>query len=262
MDSLIQFSDATFGYSASQPALKNLSLEIREGEFLGIIGPNGSGKTTFLRAILGLILPQSGRLRIFDCSCEKLKCHHRAMIGYVPQKDMVDPHFPITVYETVLMGRYSSLGLLKRPGLKDREIVEKALDAVSMSSFKDSPLGHLSGGQQRRVFIARALAQQPRILLLDEPTTGIDAPTSHSIIEMIAKLHRDFRLTVLFVTHEINMISPYLDRLALLNKELVACGKTREVLKAEILSPIYGKDVMILERERGTYVILEDHHHA
>jgi ABC-type Mn2+/Zn2+ transport system ATPase subunit len=257
--SLIRFKNASFGYN-HEPALKEISLEIHEGEFIGIIGPNGSGKTTFLRAILGLILPQSGHLKIFDCDCEKLQCHHRARIGYVPQKDSVDPHFPITVFETVLMGRYSTLGIWKRAGAKDREIAVQALENVSMASYKDTPLGNLSGGQQRRVFIARALAQNPQILLLDEPTTGIDSPTAHSIIDLIRKLHKELRLTIIFVTHEINMISAYIDRLVILNKSLIASGKPKEILVNEILSRVYGKEVMILERERGAYVIMEDHH--
>ncbi|MHB8481795.1 MAG: metal ABC transporter ATP-binding protein [Nitrospiria bacterium] len=257
---LIHFDKATFGYSAAEPALKELSLEVKEGEFIGVIGPNGSGKTTFLRAILGLILPRSGHLHILDCDCKKLQCHHRAKIGYVPQKDNVDPHFPITVFETVLMGRYSSLGLFKRPGERDFEIVMKSLENVSMASFKDTPLGNLSGGQQRRVFIARALTQLPQMLLLDEPTTGIDSPTSHTIIELIRRLHKELHLTIIFVTHEINTISPYIDRLVLLNKNLIAVGKPKEVLVNETLAKVYGKEVMILERERGAYVIMEDHH--
>jgi ABC-type Mn2+/Zn2+ transport system ATPase subunit len=257
--SLIHFNGASFGYHR-EPALEDISLEIKQGEFIGIIGPNGSGKTTFLRAILGLITPQKGTLQIFDCDCEKLQCHHRARIGYVPQKDSVDPHFPITVYETVLMGRYSSIGLGKRPNARDKEISLRALQNVAMSSFLDTPLGNLSGGQQRRVFIARALAQNPEILLLDEPTTGIDSPTSHSIIELIRKLHKELRLTIIFVTHEINMISAFIDRLVLLNKHIIACGKPKDILVKDILSKVYGKEVMILERERGAYVIMEDHH--
>ncbi|MFI5303560.1 MAG: metal ABC transporter ATP-binding protein [Nitrospiria bacterium] len=259
ISTLIHFKNASFGYT-QELALKEISLEIKQGEFIGIIGPNGSGKTTFLRAILGLILPQAGQLQIFDCDCQKLQCHHRSRIGYVPQKDSVDPHFPITVFETVLMGRYSSLGLWKRPGNEDKAIAIKALENVSMGSYLDTPLGNLSGGQQRRVFIARALAQNPEILLLDEPTTGIDSPTSHSIIDLIRKLHKELRLTIIFVTHEINMISPYIDRLVLLNKNLIACGNPKEILIKEILSKVYGKEVMILERERGAYVIMEDHH--
>ena len=257
--SLVSFKNASFGYTRSL-ALQNLNLEIRQGEFIGVIGPNGSGKTTFLRAILGLILPRSGSLQIFDCSCEKLQCHHRARIGYVPQKDSVDPSFPITVFETVLMGRYSTLGLWKRPGKRDREIAVRALENVNMTGFLETPLGNLSGGQQRRVFIARALAQEPQILLLDEPTTGIDSPTAHSIIDLIRRLHRELRLTIVFVTHEINTISPFIDRLVLLNRELIASGKPSEILVKEILSRVYGKEVMILEREKGAYVILEDHH--
>jgi ABC-type Mn2+/Zn2+ transport system ATPase subunit len=172
----------------------------------------------------------------------------------------VDPHFPITVMETVMMGRYSTLGLFRRPGKKDRELVLHALEEVEMEAFLDAPLGHLSGGQQQRVLIARALAQDPEVLLLDEPTTGIDAPTQHNIIRLISKLHRDLKLTVLLVTHDINMISPFADRIALINKKLYAVGTPEEVLTQETLSRIYGKQVIVTTKDEGTFVIVGDHH--
>jgi ABC-type Mn2+/Zn2+ transport system ATPase subunit len=131
-----------------------------------------------------------------------------------------------------------------------------------MADYKDAPLGHLSGGQQQRVLIARALAQQPEVLLLDEPTTGIDAPTQHSIIRLISKLHRDLKLTILLVTHDINMISPFVDRLALINGKLYAIGRPPEVLTQETLSEIYGKQVVVTTKGTGTFVIVGDHHHA
>lgn len=256
---IIQFSQTTVQYPSGN-ALEALDLEVRDGEFLGIIGPNGSGKTTLLKAILGLILATRGSVQVFDCACEALRCHHRARIGYVPQKERADPAFPITVRETVMMGRYSSIGLLRYPGQKDREIVQDALQKVDMAELADQPLGHLSGGQQQRILIARALAQEPDVLLLDEPTTGIDAPTQHVILDLIHHLHREQGLTILLVSHDINQLSPIVDRLALLKNRLYALGTPREVLKQEVLSQIYGKEVVVTDRERGTYVIMGDHH--
>jgi len=257
---VIQFSDATLAYPRGI-ALRHVTLSIAQGEFIGIIGPNGSGKTTLLKAILGLLCPTEGTVRVFDCSCHKLRCHHRARIGYLPQKDQVDPDFPITVRETVMMGRYGAIGLLRRPSDTDRELVHRALEAVEMDKQIDAPLGHLSGGQQQRVLIARALAQQPEVLLLDEPTTGIDAPTQHSIIRLVSRLHREMKLTILFVTHDINTISPYADRIALINRKLFAVGPPSEVLNKETLSEIYGKQVVVTTKEEGIFVIVGDYHH-
>lgn len=256
-DAIIQFDHASFGFP-SVTALKEISLSIHAGEFIGVIGPNGSGKTTLCRAVLGLMAPVEGHLRIFDCACEELRCHHRAMIGYLPQKGVVDRNFPVTVLETVMMGRYGALGLFKRPVRKDHEIAMEALAHVAMDGHKDTALGHLSGGQQQRVFIARALAQQPRVLLLDEPTTGLDITTQHNVIELIQHLHEELQLTVLLITHDINMIRSRVDRLVLLKTRLFAAGLPDEVLKPDILREVYGKDLVITEKD---LVIVEDYHH-
>lgn len=258
---IIRFSNATIAYQ-HRTALIDINLEIYQGEFLGIIGPNGSGKTTLLKSILGLVRPSRGSVQIFDCACHKLRCHHKARIGYIPQKGQIDYDFPVTVRETVMMGRYSSIGLFRRPSNDDSELVKKALVEVEMDGYTDAPLGHLSGGQQQRVLIARALVQQPQVLLMDEPTTGIDTPTQYSMIKLISNLHKNLKLTVLLVTHDINMISPYVDRMALINTQLHAIGTPAEVLNEKVLSDIYGKQVVVATRGGGTYVIVGDYHHA
>ena len=143
-------------------------------------------------------------------------------IGYLPQKGMIERHFPVTVLETVMMGRYGALGLFTRPSQRDRNIALEALSHVRMESHRNTALGQLSGGQQQRVFIARALAQQPQILLLDEPTTGLDITTQHSVVELIQQLHKELRLTILLITHDINMIRSRVDRLLLLKTKLFA----------------------------------------
>ncbi|MGH7255087.1 MAG: metal ABC transporter ATP-binding protein, partial [Nitrospirales bacterium] len=160
-DPIIRFSHASFGFPGVV-ALEDVTLDIQEGEFVGVIGPNGSGKTTMCRAILGLMHPLAGHLNIFDCACEQLRCHHRARIGYLPQKGRLDPNFPITVLEAVMMGRYGALGLFRRPGKRDRELALEALGNVGMTEHRETVLGRLSGGQQQRILIARALAQQPK----------------------------------------------------------------------------------------------------
>lgn len=202
--------------------------------------------------------PSEGHLHIFDCACEELRCHHRAKIGYLPQKGVVDRNFPVTVLETVMMGRYGALGLFRRPSAKDRAIAMDALAHVSMDGHQDTALGHLSGGQQQRVFIARALAQQPKVLLLDEPTTGLDITTQHNVIELVQQLHEELNLTVLLITHDINMIKSRVDRLVLLKTKLYAAAPPAEVLKPEILREVYGKDLVITEKD---LVIVEDYHH-
>jgi ABC-type Mn2+/Zn2+ transport system ATPase subunit len=254
---IIRFAHATFGFPGVI-ALQDISLDIAEGEFVGVIGPNGSGKTTLCRAVLGLMEPMGGSLQIFDCACQELRCHHRARIGYLPQKGALDRNFPITVLEAVMMGRYGALGLFRRPTGRDREIAVDALNNVGMQDHRDSALGSLSGGQQQRVFIARALAQQPEVLLLDEPTTGIDITTQHSVLDLIRRLHQDLKLTILLITHDINMIRPHVDRLVLLKTRLYAAGPPDEVLRPDLLRQVYGKDLVITEKD---LVIVEDYHH-
>jgi ABC-type Mn2+/Zn2+ transport system ATPase subunit len=256
---VITFDHATM-YYRHRLALEDITLGVRPGEFLGVIGPNGSGKTTFLKAILGLVSPVSGSVQVFDCACDRLRCEHRARIGYLPQTDHLDPHFPLTVAEAVMMGRYSTIGLFRYPGRADREIVDEALAAVDLLPLAHAAVGELSGGQQQRVMIARALAQRPEILLLDEPTTGIDAPTQHAIMELITRLHRELRLTILFVTHDINLISRVVDRLLLLKTRLFAAGPPADVLRRETLAQVYGKEIVITDHGAAPYVIVGDHH--
>jgi ABC-type Mn2+/Zn2+ transport system ATPase subunit len=254
---IIRFTNATFAFPAVT-ALEDITLAVGEGEFVGVIGPNGSGKTTLCRAVLGLMPPVSGHLQIFDCACQELRCHHRARIGYLPQKGTLDRHFPITVLEAVMMGRYGALGLFRQPGGRDREIALETLSHVGMLDHADAPLGHLSGGQQQRVFIARALAQQPQVLLLDEPTTGLDITTQQSVLDLIQRLHQELRLTVLLITHDINMIRSRVNRLVLLKTRLYAAGPPDEVLKPDVLREVYGKELVITEKD---LIIVEDYHH-
>jgi ABC-type Mn2+/Zn2+ transport system ATPase subunit len=182
----------------------------------------------------------------------------RSHIAYVPQKEEVDWQFPVTVHDVVMMGRYPHSGWLRRSTNEDRRITNEVLARVDMLEYSGTQIGQLSGGQQQRVFIARALAQQPKVLILDEPTTGLDITTQHNVIELVQHLHEELRLTVLLITHDINMIRSRVDRLVLLKTRLFAAGTPSEVLKPEILYQVYGKELVITEKD---LVIVEDYHH-
>ena len=257
---IVQFRAATFAYQ-NEIALAEITCDIAVGEFVGVIGPNGAGKSTLLRGMLGLLHPIGGTLQIFDCACEKLRCHHRARIGYLPQKERVDSHYPITAFEVVLMGRYGALGLFRRPGSADQQMAREALASVGMDAQHALPFGSLSGGQQQRVLIARALAQQPQILLLDEPTTGIDTPAQHHLIALIRRLHKERGLTIVFVTHDINAISPHVDALLLVKTRLYGKGTPEEILTSERLTPVYGAEMTITRRDGRPFVMTPDYHH-
>jgi len=257
---IVRLRAATFAYQ-NGIALAEITCDIAAGEFVGVIGPNGAGKSTLLRGMLGLLHPISGTLQIFDCACEKLRCHHRARIGYLPQKERADPNYPITALEVVLMGRYGALGLLRRTSRADRQMAREALALVGMEAQHALPFGHLSGGQQQRVLVARALAQQPQILLLDEPTTGIDIPAQHQVIALIRKLHKERGLTIVFVTHDINAISPHVDTLLLVKTRLYGKGTPEEILTSERLTPVYGKEMTIIRRDGRPFVMTPDYHH-
>lgn len=161
-----------------------------------------------------------------------------------------------------MMGRFGAIGLFRRPSQADETIVSESLQAVGMNNLKDRPFGTLSGGEQQRVLIARALSQRPEILLLDEPTTGIDASAQHQLIDLIRRLHRSYHLTIVFVTHDINMISPFVDSLVLLKTRLYGKGPPQEILTKERLSRVYGEEVIMAERDQRPYIIIHDTHHT
>jgi ABC-type Mn2+/Zn2+ transport system ATPase subunit len=231
----------TVSYGA-QPVLEQVAFALAPGQLVGIIGPNGAGKTTMLKAILGLVPAVSGSVA---ASGEPVG-RRGGRVAYVPQRDAINWRFPASVADVVLMGRYGRLGWLKRPGAADRAIARRCLEQVGMDAFAARPIAALSGGQQQRVFLARALAQEPEVLLLDEPISGVDAPTQDTILKILDQLAAEGK-TLLLTTHDLRCNMEYFDALLALNRRLVAHGPVAHVLTPEVLTHTYGTQVVLAD---------------
>jgi ABC-type Mn2+/Zn2+ transport system ATPase subunit len=233
---LIRFENASLGYG-QRIVLSGLSFSVNEGDLLGLVGPNGAGKTTVLRAILGSLKPRSGRVtREQDLE-----------FGYVPQRSTLDYAWPLDTMSVVAMGAYHRIGLLRRPGARDRTAAQVALEQVGMGKMADLPFASLSGGQKQRVLIARALIGKPNLLVLDEPTDGMDLVSTNSILGLVRQLHVTERLTVIVVSHQLNEVANYVLRLALVTEGKFQIGRTEDVLTEQNLSDLYGISVEVDE---------------
>jgi len=197
-----------------RPVLEDVFLEVKEKDFLGLIGPNGGGKTTLLKAILGLIKPSRGRVLVYGMSPEAA----RKRVGYLPQRSLFDQNFPISVLEAVMMGRYGRKGLFGRYSREDEDAALSALEAVRMEELANREIGALSGGQQQRVFVARALVSEPDLLLLDEPAAGIDSSRQREFYELLRDLNE--KMTIIMVSHDISAVSTYVKKIACINRKL------------------------------------------
>ncbi len=222
--------------------LSDVSFDIRAGQLIGIIGPNGAGKTTLLKAILGLLPLEAGSVEIAGRPFTR----GAGQVAYVPQRDAINWRYPATVADVVLMGRYGRLGWLRRPGAQDRAIAAQSLEQVGMAEYRQRPIVALSGGQQQRVFLARALAQEPDVLLLDEPISGVDAPTQESILRLLSALAAAGR-TLLITTHDLRCNMEYLSGLLALNRQVVALGPVDTVLTPAVLSRTYGAQLVLAD---------------
>jgi zinc transport system ATP-binding protein len=228
-DVIISLNHVSFSYRLN-PVLEDIELEIRRGDYLGIIGPNGSGKTTLLKLMLGLLRPTAGEVRLFGEPASAFRAWQN--IGYVPQKaGSADLRFPVTVEETIWMATRSSGD------------IAVALRAVGMENFRSRLLSELSGGQQQRVFIARALVSDPEILILDEPTVGVDVDSQSQFYELLQDLNQKRHKTLVLVSHDVDVVAHEVKTVACINRTLVFHGPPKEVIQGDFLEKLYGKKV-------------------
>ena len=240
-DPAIEIHDLTMAYR-EKPVLWDIDLSIPKGSLCSVIGPNGAGKSTLLGCILGTYKPANGWIKIFDVPRDQ----SQELIGFVPQRESVDWDFPIQVLDVVMMGTYRSLGWFRWPGKAQRDWAMQCLDAVGMADFKSRQIGELSGGQQQRVFIARALAQDTKIILMDEPFAGVDAATEETIREILIDLKKAQK-TVVIVHHDLQTVEDFFDQVLLLNLRLVAAGPTATTFTRENLLRTYGGKLTLLD---------------
>jgi len=244
--SIIKFKDVSIGYG-SKIIHSNINVEIEKNDFIGLVGPNGSGKTTFLKTLLGNIKPVSGVIEKKDIT-----------FGYVPQRDTVQPLLPYTVHDVVMMGRYSLMGLLKKPSKSDEEKVDECIEKVGIIQLKNYNYNSLSGGQRQRTLIARALAVRPEVLILDEPTNGMDTPSHYSLLNLISELHSNRNLTVLLVSHLLSDVANLVKKLMLFESGKFQSGSIEEMLSEKNLAQTYSADIEV-KRVNGEYHITSRH---
>lgn len=242
MNKAIEIKDLTVTYS-QKPVLWNIGFSLPEGMMAGIIGPNGSGKTTLLKSIMGLVEPDGGSIKVFGKELDNV----RNRVSYVPQRESVDWDFPISAMEVVSMGRYTSKNLFGKLKKKDKDAALQALEKVKLLEYKDRQISQLSGGQQQRVFIARSLAQEADLYILDEPFAGVDAASEAAIFELLSEMKSDGK-NVVVVHHDLQSAAKFFEFIIMLNTRCVAAGPTSEVFTEENLEKTYGGQLNILSR--------------
>jgi len=242
---VISVKDVSFSYNGN-PILEKISFDVQPGDYVGIVGPNGGGKTTLLKIMLGLLKPSVGDVLLLG----DLITHseNRARIGYVPQRVAADDHlFPATVEEIVMSGRTAGRGLLSMRSRADRSAIKRAMKVADVAHLAHRRVGMLSGGERQRVMIARALAGDPAILMLDEPTASVDAPSQEAFYTFLRKLH-DNGLTIIIVSHDLDIVTHEVNTVLCLNKHLVCHGPAEEVMEKSAMEKIYGRKAKIVHQ--------------
>jgi manganese/iron transport system ATP-binding protein len=246
--SSLSVRNVTVSYPSGVTALKDASFELGPGTICGLVGVNGSGKSTLFKAIMGFVKPGSGEVRLGGLSvAEALR---RGYVAYVPQSEDVDWDFPILVEDVVMMGRYGRMNFLRIPSALDRRKVDEALERVGMTRYRNHQIGELSGGQKKRVFLARALAQEGRVILLDEPFTGVDVTTEEQIVELLRAL-RDEGRVMLVSTHNLGSVPDFCDHVVLLNRVVLAAGPTARTFTQRNLERAFGGVLRRFQLEGG-----------
>ncbi len=248
-DPLIEAVDLSVTYNG-ETALDQVTFSVERGDQVAIIGPNGAGKSTLIKAMLGLLRPSSGSVDVHV---------PRERIGYVAQNEAVDWNFPVTVRDVVMMGCARRIGWFKPPKREHQHIVDEALERVGMTAVQGRQIGELSGGQRRRVFIARALAQDAELLILDEPFSGVDSGAQADLMQVLERLNRD-GLTILLSTHDLDLAFARFPKVMALKRSLIAYGEPQRVLNADTLSQLYGQRLLTWQDGREVSLFVDDHH--
>jgi zinc transport system ATP-binding protein len=234
---IVELENIRVDYPGGVQAIDQINLEIFEKDLIGLIGPNGAGKSTLLGVILGLVKPTYGTAKLFG---ETLKPKNLRLVGYVPQKaQVVDTNFPATVDETVLLGRVPGAGLFHRLNKEDRQKADEAMKILGIDDLKERKIGQLSGGQSQRVFIAKAIVDSPKLLILDEPTTGVDAQSKSEFYNTLSRLNRELGITILLSSHDIGIVTKLASKIACINRTLYFCGPTSQFETSSALSKLY-----------------------
>ena len=245
----LEVEDVSVAYANGHLALRDASFQLRGGTICALVGVNGSGKSTLFKSIMGFVHPKAGSVKINGQPVRAALKEH--LVAYVPQAEEVDWQFPVSVWDVAMMGRYGAMNFLRIPRAIDKAKVEESLRRVSMWDYKDRQIGELSGGQKKRVFLARALAQGGRVILLDEPFTGVDVKTEEAIIALLRELRKDGCI-ILVSTHNLGSVPEFCDQVVLINKTVLAYGATADVFTEQNLSAAFGGVLRQFQFEQST----------
>jgi zinc transport system ATP-binding protein len=242
---IVEINDVTVRYPNGVLALDGISIDVKEKDLIALLGPNGAGKSTLLKVILGLIRPTSGSVKLFG-SQELIK--NLKYVGYIPQSAQArDPNVPFSVYETVMLGRTPQVGLFHGVGAKDRQKVEEALKLFGIYELKDRKIGQLSGGQSQRVFLAKAMVAEPKLLLLDEPTSGVDTTSKSEFYATLERLNKEREITVILSSHDVGVITKIANKVLCINRSQFFCGENADFSASVEIHKVYDHPVEIMD---------------